>query len=439
MDKTATLELPFILPSQAQKHVTHNEALLAIDALAQIAVKSGALSEPPADPVPGDRYLVAPHPGGAWAGKAGTIASYMDGQWRFHTPKAGFVVWMEDDAALKVHDGEGFTMVAAPEQLPLIGINTTADTINRLAVAAPATLLTHEGSDHRLSLNKAASGDTASIVFSTDFSARAEIGLAGSDGFSVKISPDGASFVQVLGVDPVSGTVFFPQNLIPEAPLVNIMGDGGRFAGSPEPVGLTVGAFAAPSWALMMNAATLTSHARFYRDSVTYGGAATALDTDVEELMELIVEADFRRYYPEFYVARLTAGAGTASPLTFADAVQRYTQLYTDSFPRPVKLTTSFYLKAVLGDVGMPWNSQRRLFIDGEEVFANTLVPADGQWHHVLAMEGEAFTRHYRYSNDAIRLYQRSGDIALIAFPAAVPGQIMLPADIGQVSGTGSW
>ena len=33
MDETANLKLPYILPSQAQKHVTHNEALALLDRL----------------------------------------------------------------------------------------------------------------------------------------------------------------------------------------------------------------------------------------------------------------------------------------------------------------------------------------------------------------------------------------------------------------------
>jgi hypothetical protein len=33
MDQTENLKIPYILPSQAQKHVTHNEAIKAIDAI----------------------------------------------------------------------------------------------------------------------------------------------------------------------------------------------------------------------------------------------------------------------------------------------------------------------------------------------------------------------------------------------------------------------
>ncbi len=35
MDETPNLKLPYILPAQSQKHVTHNEALRALDAVVQ--------------------------------------------------------------------------------------------------------------------------------------------------------------------------------------------------------------------------------------------------------------------------------------------------------------------------------------------------------------------------------------------------------------------
>ncbi len=40
MDQTPNLKMPYILPSQAQKHVTHNEALRLLDAVVHLSVKS---------------------------------------------------------------------------------------------------------------------------------------------------------------------------------------------------------------------------------------------------------------------------------------------------------------------------------------------------------------------------------------------------------------
>lgn len=47
MDKTSNLQLPFIPPSQAQKHVTHNETLLSLDAIVQLSAISQSMTLPP--------------------------------------------------------------------------------------------------------------------------------------------------------------------------------------------------------------------------------------------------------------------------------------------------------------------------------------------------------------------------------------------------------
>ena len=47
MTNTPRLVLPAIEAAQAQKHVTHNEALTLLDALTQLAVESRTLTTPP--------------------------------------------------------------------------------------------------------------------------------------------------------------------------------------------------------------------------------------------------------------------------------------------------------------------------------------------------------------------------------------------------------
>ena len=49
-DQTPRLSLPLLLESQAQKHVTHNEALRRLDVLAQLAVLAFDAATPPTLP-----------------------------------------------------------------------------------------------------------------------------------------------------------------------------------------------------------------------------------------------------------------------------------------------------------------------------------------------------------------------------------------------------
>jgi hypothetical protein len=213
MSVTPCLALPHILPAQAQKHVTHNEALERLDALVQLSAE-GRAETPPSSPVEGQCWLIDADATAAFEGHGDQIARFRDGTWQFLVPRDGWRLWMEDETLLLVRHGGAWQ--PAVQQLPMLGIETAADTTNRLALSSPASLFNHAGAGHQLKINKAASGDTASLLFQSGFSGRAEIGTAGSDELSVKVSADGAAWRTAIAVDPSSGRVAFPHGGVRE-------------------------------------------------------------------------------------------------------------------------------------------------------------------------------------------------------------------------------
>ncbi len=219
-ETSPTLSLPYLQPAQAQKHVTHNEALRMLDAVTQLAVLNAALTEPPALPEAGDRYIVAAGATGEWAGQDHAIALWVDSTWQFFAPRTGWRADVTGSGDTLRFDGVAWVSPAVPplQNLPLLGVATTADATSRLAVSSDATLLTHAGSDHQVKINKAAAGDTASLLYQTGFSGRAEMGLAGSDGFSIKVSPDGSTWENAIHVDAASYRVGFGTDA-PNYPL----------------------------------------------------------------------------------------------------------------------------------------------------------------------------------------------------------------------------
>jgi hypothetical protein len=80
VDDTPNLGLPYIMAAQSQKHVTHNEAIRAIDAIVQLSVLDRNLNAPPDSPAEGARYIVGSSPTGAWSGHARAVAAYQDGR-----------------------------------------------------------------------------------------------------------------------------------------------------------------------------------------------------------------------------------------------------------------------------------------------------------------------------------------------------------------------
>ncbi len=212
MSQSPNLTLPYIVAAQAQKHVTHNEAIRALDCIVQLAVADRNMIAPPATPIDGDRYIVPASATGAWSGQAGRIAAFQDGAWAFYTPREGWTAWVNDEDVLVAWSGSAWVLAGnggATQNLPFVGVNATADATNRLAVSAAATLLNNEGAGHQLKINKASTADTASVLFQTNFSGRAEFGLVGDDNFTVKVSDDGSAFRPAITVDRTTGKCCF--------------------------------------------------------------------------------------------------------------------------------------------------------------------------------------------------------------------------------------
>lgn len=207
-DSSARLSLPYLLPAQAQKHVTHNEALDLLDILVQLVVEAFDALTPPTNPTEGEVWALGGAPTEDWSGHGGQLASWRNGAWLFIAPKAGWIGWGRATDVLRIHTGAAWAPLLRPgdlQNLAGIGVNTAADATNRLAVASPATLLTHQGAGHQVKVNKATAADTASLLFQTDWSGRAEMGLAGSDSFAIKVSADGATFATAFSA--VSGGI----------------------------------------------------------------------------------------------------------------------------------------------------------------------------------------------------------------------------------------
>jgi hypothetical protein len=221
MSATNRLALPIIDAAQAQKHVTHNEALVDLDALVHLSVKARNVLAAPISPAEGDRWLVGANATGAFAGRANAIAAFDNGGWALLTPRAGWRAFVEAENLLLVFDGANWNDLGLSlktlQNLSRLGIGATADATNPLAAKLNGALLTARATveggsgDLRVTLNKSAAANTASQIYQTNYSGRAETGLAGDDHFHVKVSADGAAWTEAINIDPASGFVSLPH------------------------------------------------------------------------------------------------------------------------------------------------------------------------------------------------------------------------------------
>lgn len=219
-NKTALQLLPLIQASQAQKHVTVNAAMAVLDVLVQTSAISRTLTAPPGGVVAGACYIVANGATGAWLAQDHNVAVYSGTYWDFYLPKTGWRVWLEAETTEAVFDGAVWTTSAdRTERVAALGISAAADDTNRLTVSADATLLTNAGAGHQLKINKAHTGDTASLLFQNGFSGRAEMGNVGNDDFVLKVSPNGTTFLTGLTIEAATGRILASHgvNLVPGA------------------------------------------------------------------------------------------------------------------------------------------------------------------------------------------------------------------------------
>ena len=93
--QTARHQLPFLAVGQAQKEITHNEALVLIDALISTAVIAELSSAPTGltDADSGRCWLISAGSSGIWLAKTGQIACWTGGSWRYILPIEGMRIW----------------------------------------------------------------------------------------------------------------------------------------------------------------------------------------------------------------------------------------------------------------------------------------------------------------------------------------------------------
>jgi hypothetical protein len=136
MTTTERLKLPYLAVAQAQKEITHNEALALLDVAVQPVVQSVAPPAVPASPIAGQCWIVGLAPTGEWAGQPGTLAAWTAGGWRFVAPFEGMTVWSIADGMGARRSGSAW-VVGQVTAAKLLVAGQQVVGARRPAVAAP--------------------------------------------------------------------------------------------------------------------------------------------------------------------------------------------------------------------------------------------------------------------------------------------------------------
>ena len=229
-DTTPNLLLPFIQAAQAQKHITHNEALRLLDGLTQISVLDRDLTAPPGNPAEGARYIVAGGATGLWAGWDGDVAFYTGGAWLRLPARTGWVVWVQDEAQVVVLIGSVWTPLDAAT-----GLLSQAASVN---VAKGAM----GGTTGMAVLEQTISGLSGASVTSSiripdrsivlGVSTRVLTAVTGAASFDCGVAGETGKFGVALGTTSGSTNagVVGPEAFYADTPIV-LKANGGSFTG----------------------------------------------------------------------------------------------------------------------------------------------------------------------------------------------------------------
>ncbi len=125
MGATPRLSLPFLSAGQAQKEVTYNEAVQALDCVVAGAVEEPSTATPPAAPAFGACYIVGQSPTDSWTGMSHCVAGWTGGGWRFIQPTEGMAFYVRSTSTWTVYrDGSwevgmirGSALIVAGQQV----------------------------------------------------------------------------------------------------------------------------------------------------------------------------------------------------------------------------------------------------------------------------------------------------------------------------------
>lgn len=123
IDATDRYGLPLIQTGQAQKDVTHNDAIGAIDSLLHLAVEGVAASRPTA-PVAGQCWIIATAATGPWVGHDGHIAAFTSAGWTEITPRDGCLAWDKEAGVFAVFQNSSWNADRWPVRALSIGGKT---------------------------------------------------------------------------------------------------------------------------------------------------------------------------------------------------------------------------------------------------------------------------------------------------------------------------
>lgn len=225
MTNTLRLNLPHIITAQAQKEVTHNDALNLLDIFMRPTVLEMDKDVPPVSPTAGDCYVVGGSPTGDFTGHAQEIACYTDNGWLFASPFKWLDVVSAEDQIRYVYDGSAWVQygLIMQDSGEYLRVERLEETLTGLSGASVNTTIQIPNRATVLAVNT-----------------RVTTAITGATNFDIGVSGDTARYGDDVGIalDTTNiGITQHPQGYYADTALV-LTANGGSFTGGDVKIGI---------------------------------------------------------------------------------------------------------------------------------------------------------------------------------------------------------
>lgn len=221
MTNTVKLNLPHIITAQAQKEVTHNDALNLLDIFTRPTVLEMAKNTPPVSPIAGDCYVVGASPTDEFIGHEQEIACYTSNGWLFAMPFKWLDVVNDTDQIRYVYDGTAWLQYGLIMQ----------DSGEYLRVERLAETITLSGATTTTTIQIPNRATVMAV------NARVMTALTGATSFDIGVSGDTARYGDDIGIalDTTNiGITQYPQGYYADTSLIFTANGGSFTAGEVE-------------------------------------------------------------------------------------------------------------------------------------------------------------------------------------------------------------
>ena len=234
--------IPWIDSGQAQPDVTHNRALLVIQAMLSGALDRG-INTPPGSPTTGDVYIIGSAPvAGAWSGRANCVTIWDGAAWRFvpgntsaGTPitmgarQEGMRIWVNDENTYYIWSGTAWINFAST---PAVATDygqraiTQNSTVTAITAAVDPTLSTNSDYIQITGIfNAPPDGENSGVTQQTNTFTIALAGVYRIEGWaSVSTSVNNTQLALKFGINGTIGLGRRPKLFIRNVAEVHTLG-----------------------------------------------------------------------------------------------------------------------------------------------------------------------------------------------------------------------